>query len=328
MEHLGDHAVTGGERADAIEHCLAGIARLSSDVQDASSFLPAYDQRTYGEAIKALSNKLQQVRSNLAPRPKFSFKSTPTFTVKKNASAISLQDAAELANQRRRQVPGYQSSEESSVNPTPVGVCTPNSERTTESGSIISKNDTANYLTIISDRNGEVIDSTNITTDAALSGTFANLHRCVVDMSGSMTNNHSFATLTLKNITDSMLICGHVSGAVHITNVKNSIIVVASRQFRMHESRKCDVYLHASSRPIIEDCTEIRFGPLPPTFSTSSDDQMENQFRHVDDFKWLRTEASPNWSILESTLDESEWKSVSDGERRNVDEILKAVRIE
>ena len=54
MGRLQDHTTLGGERADAIEHCLAGIAHLSSEVQAASSFLPAHDQRTYGEAIKAL----------------------------------------------------------------------------------------------------------------------------------------------------------------------------------------------------------------------------------------------------------------------------------
>ena len=39
----------GGERLDAIEHCLAGIARLQKEVQDASSYVPSYDQRIYSE---------------------------------------------------------------------------------------------------------------------------------------------------------------------------------------------------------------------------------------------------------------------------------------
>lgn len=41
---------TGGERNDAIDHCLAGIDRLSHEVKDASSYIPAYDQRTYSQA--------------------------------------------------------------------------------------------------------------------------------------------------------------------------------------------------------------------------------------------------------------------------------------
>lgn len=39
----------GGERIDAIEHCRAGITRLTRDVQDASGYLPSYDQRAYTE---------------------------------------------------------------------------------------------------------------------------------------------------------------------------------------------------------------------------------------------------------------------------------------
>lgn len=56
MGRLGDMAVIGGERADAIDHLVAGIARLGSEVNDASGYLPAYDQRTYGEVSKTLAH--------------------------------------------------------------------------------------------------------------------------------------------------------------------------------------------------------------------------------------------------------------------------------
>lgn len=49
MERLADRPLIAGERADAADHCLAGITRLSSEVKDASTYLPAYDQRTYAE---------------------------------------------------------------------------------------------------------------------------------------------------------------------------------------------------------------------------------------------------------------------------------------
>lgn len=49
MDRLGDTALIGGERTDAIDHCLAGIARLSSEVKDASASIPPYDQRIYAD---------------------------------------------------------------------------------------------------------------------------------------------------------------------------------------------------------------------------------------------------------------------------------------
>ena len=53
MGQLESRSLIGGERQDAIDHCLAGISRLSNEVTDASGFIPAYDQRTYGQVTKA-----------------------------------------------------------------------------------------------------------------------------------------------------------------------------------------------------------------------------------------------------------------------------------
>ncbi|KMU87701.1 hypothetical protein CIHG_05468 [Coccidioides immitis H538.4] len=49
MDRLADTSTAGGESRDAVDHCLAGISRLSSEVKDASSYVPPYDQRKYAE---------------------------------------------------------------------------------------------------------------------------------------------------------------------------------------------------------------------------------------------------------------------------------------
>lgn len=49
MDRLADTSLVAGERSDATDHCLAGIARLSNEVKDASSYIPTYDQRIYAE---------------------------------------------------------------------------------------------------------------------------------------------------------------------------------------------------------------------------------------------------------------------------------------
>ena len=49
MNQLESHALIGGERQDAIDHCIAGISRLSHEVTDATDFIPPYDQRTYSQ---------------------------------------------------------------------------------------------------------------------------------------------------------------------------------------------------------------------------------------------------------------------------------------
>lgn len=88
-------------------------------------------------------------------------------------------------------------------------------------------------------------------------------------MSVPTANGQPFAGLTLKNIKESLIVCGHVNSAAHVTGVEGSVLVVASRQFRMHECRDCVVYLDCSSRPIIEDCKAIKFAPLPKAYVSS-----------------------------------------------------------
>ena len=139
-----------------------------------------------------------------------------------------------------------------------------------------------------------------------------------------------FAGLTLKNIKESLIICGHVNGAAHLTNVSSSVVLVASRQFRMHESRNCDVYLLTTSRPIIEDCSSIHFAPLPNQYTTDQDRQLENQWQQVDDFKWLKSESSPNWSTLDMPhrVRDEVWREVvPGGPGLGVEDILKAVKL-
>ncbi|KAK3677355.1 hypothetical protein LTR78_002893 [Recurvomyces mirabilis] len=346
MEALQSHGTSGGERADAIEHCQASITRLSDAVKDAQTMIPAYDQRTYGEAIKALSTKLQGIKETLAPRPKFAFKSGLAFSQKKNASAISLNDAAELAEQRRRCVPGYvpASSNESSIATTPAHLRSPAPELAddpvqNEPGASRSIPDTTRI------RQPSFSQSTSVKLDnheglhiilppsashATSSGTLSNLHRCVIDLSSPTQLAHPFAGLTLKNISSSLIICGRVSGAIHLTNITNSVIVVASRQYRMHESRNCHIYLHTFSRPIIEDCSAIHFAPIPDMYLRDEDRGAENQFAMVDDFKWLRQEQSPNWSLLNMRrrVREEVWKDVvRGGPGLGVDDVLRAVNL-
>ncbi|MCJ1372951.1 hypothetical protein MMC20_004177 [Loxospora ochrophaea] len=366
MAKLGEMSTVGGERTDAVDHCLAGIARLSYEVKDASSYIPAYDQRTYGEAIKALSAKLEETRASFAPRPKFTFKTTH-----KNNSAISLQDAAELASAQRRHIPGYCSypnSNESSLAPTPAYLATPPNETSASSTEPTSEPSalqpassspnldprtaairkpsfaTSTSVSISSHTNLHIILPSSA-SHATSSGSLTSLRHCVVDMSvpttasssspsqtASQTQPQPFAGLTIKNVKESLLVCGSVSGAAHITDVEDSVLVITTRQFRMHECRNCVVYLHCSSKPIIEDCSGIRFAPLPKPYNLTPTplSSTPNLYNQVDDFKWLKAEHSPNWSLLapEDTIVDEVWRDiVPGGPGWSLADILKATGV-
>lgn len=178
-------------------------------------------------------------------------------------------------------------------------------------------------------------------------------------MSIPTSNGKPYATLTVKGVKESLLVCGQVNGPAHITGVENSVIVVSSQQFRMHNCVDVDVYLSCSSSPIIEDCSNIRFGRIPkayvsetgkvdPTELSSSpaaetrltilslqaleQNFADNQDRwsQVEDFKWIKPEPSPNWSLLgpNDAVPEEVWAEiVPGGPGWSLEDILRATRI-
>jgi hypothetical protein len=393
MDRLADTSLVAGERADATDHCLAGIVRLSNEVKDAASYIPTYDQRVYAEvrgvqnikdsrgnqanlfkAIKALQDKLNETRAAFEPRSKFSFRT------KKNASAISLSDAATLAAEGRRSVPGYHSPGASSIgssaNQTPNYPSTPLNEPDKQQQErpevaptsfpgispteILAKSQlaasapsfAASGISSVSVDNHYklhiMLPSSGSTSTVPASIT--SLRHCVVDMSIPTANGKPYASLTIKNIKESLLICGQVNGPAHITGVEHSVIVVSCRQFRMHNCTDVDVYLSCSSNPIIEDCSNIRFGRIPKAYvsliphsfplnprsntliQALNHDRPDHQDRwhEIEDFKWIKPEPSPNWSLLDpaDAVPEEVWAEiVPGGPGWSLDDILHAIKL-
>lgn len=142
-----------------------------------------------------------------------------------------------------------------------------NEEMTKITGGSIRKPSFSQAKSIsISEHNGLHIILPSSASHATSSGSLTKLKRCIVDMSVPSATGAAFAGLALKNIDQSLIVAGHVAGAVHMTAVENSVIVVASRQVRIHECKNVDIYLHCASRPIIENCNNIRFAPIPDCY--------------------------------------------------------------
>jgi len=182
---------------------------------------------------------------------------------------------------------------------------------------------------------------------ATSSGSLTDLKGCIIDMSIPTTEGSAFPGLAIKNVSKSLIVGGRVDGAVHITGVSDSTIVVVARQVRIHECSNVDIYLHCGSHPIIEDCSGMRFAPLPApyvrlarisssTFAadqeqrTDAEEPDENQWDQVDDFKWLKAGHSPNWTTLSENerLSDDLWKDVVPGQPGvSVEEALKKLNI-
>ncbi|KAJ9466060.1 Tubulin-folding cofactor C [Diplonema papillatum] len=112
-------------------------------------------------------------------------------------------------------------------------------------------------------------------------------------------------SIFLSHLTDCKVFIQPVDGSVFIHHCIACTFVVAARQLRVHNTIDSSFYLHCSSEPIIEDCSSVAFAPynwdLPNKkeliASTTLGDAV-NKWDQVNDFKWLRAQHSPNWSII------------------------------
>lgn len=339
-----------GERQDAVDYVLATISRLTQDVADAASYIPAYDHRGYTASLKTLSEMLKEEQAKFAPKTRFQFKPRTT------------QSTLDPKQDTRRNVPVED------VSHTPKIVSPRGSEA----------NDTVHNLSSISERNyDQEIENTEgirkpsfsaaqeITISdhkklhiilppsasrATSSGILAQLEDCIVDMSLPTTSTGiSFTGLVLKSISGSLIVAGHVNGSALITGVRGSILVVVARQVRMHQCENVDLYTHTLTDPIIEDCKRMRFAPAPECYVrpssegntvyfadnmaqlTEKDKSETNMWNKVKDFMWLKeAESSPNWSVLpeDERIALDVWKDVVPGvPGLSAEDILKRVGV-
>ncbi|CRK28047.1 hypothetical protein BN1708_015083 [Verticillium longisporum] len=318
IERLSTIAAVGGERKDAADSILAAISRLSSEVADASDFVPSYDQRNYAQAIKTLTDKLNVTTAKLAPRSRFQFKSRiQPANAKSDPRVLSNTNDTATPQDTRTPATSTASEAQDAVAPLPpTTVRNYNDEIAQPSSSHIRKPSfsTARDIAIYGQTDLHILLPATA-SHATSSGRLTDISGCVVDMSRATGSAAPFANLALKNIERSLVLAGNVDGPVHVTSIRDSILVVSARQVRIHECHNMDVYFYCGSRPIIEDCSGMRFAPLPKSFESPGDDS-KNQWDQVDDFKWLKAEPSPNWSVLpvDERLEDRIWSDVVPGE--------------
>ncbi|ETS83660.1 hypothetical protein PFICI_05536 [Pestalotiopsis fici W106-1] len=344
IEDLALLSPINGERQDCIDTILAGISRLSNEVADARDFVPAYDQRAYSLALKGLTEKLNEATGKFARKSRFQFKPKsgghqPVDGATKEARPR--QDSRHLvhagftgrdATILESSTSAIKDDEESDAvgNLPTFGGKNYNEEISRPVlGNNIRKPSFSSAKTIsIYSQTGLHIMLPSSASRATSSGSLTDLDRCIVDMTipTAASSGTPFAGLTIKNIKQSLLICGTVAGPAHITGIKNSVIVVAARQVRIHECNNVSFYLRCGSHPIIEDCSDVRFAPLPDVYAESAENSGQDQWDQVDDFKWLKNEPSPNWSIIaeDKRLPANVWaKDVLSNPSLSTDDILR-----
>ncbi|KAF9104903.1 hypothetical protein BGX29_001035 [Mortierella sp. GBA35] len=292
----------------AVDNLVQRIRLLEKSVTDNIGILPPFDTRICLEAIKAASERLSVLRGQLIPRQKFSFKSRKT--VATSQSVLQVANATSAAS-------------------------TVPSQSVDKSLFMTFENRAGEYLFI-----GDLqLPSTSATAANATSPNDMEIEE-VVYLGGVQVNMSTTAPViekpkdvALTNLTDCTINLVHTLplGAIHIKNLKRCVLVIppvsgsillhdcegctlvgACHQSRMHTSTNMDIYLHVTSEPIIEECTDMRFAPYPyhevlpadqlhGLFVAAGLRPEKNLFDHVKDFNWLRQQQSPNWRILDAS---------------------------
>ncbi|CAJ2509568.1 Uu.00g145940.m01.CDS01 [Anthostomella pinea] len=345
IDNLATMSPVGGERRDGTDTVLCSVSRLSKEVMDASDYIPSHDQRAYSQAIKALTDRLNEMSAKFAPKSRFQFKpraaksatTSPTTPVRDSCLRFAQSATTSPTSVRDARV-RFSLPDDDSNKPDQSSASATETETRDAIGTLpsFSKNyneelarpnqhvgirkpsfSTAKNISIL-DQTGLHIMLPATASRATSSGSLTNLTRCIVDMTIPTSGGAPFAGLALKDIKKSLIIAGHVAGPAHITGLEDSIVLVAARQVRMHECKNVDVYLHCSSHPIIEDCSGMRFAQLPEPYATNAKTTEKNQWNQVDDFKWLKSEPSPNWSVMPEgkQIPEHAWKIIVSGDPR------------
>lgn len=330
IDSLSAPDLAPAERRAKTETSLAGITELSAELADAAGDLPSYDQRRYNEAIKELQEKLAITQASHGPKAKFSFKNKrlapPSSEVNSATTSRSVTPSHLRASSGDRR--GYQ--------PTPALASPPHHNDagpdqdqdmrdpglTPEDGDANNASNAHVAKTHISmyGASNAYLRFPSPAQQGSRQEYVPNGLSCIIsEISSSIVqilpdpNFPSPPLLTINNVVDSLLLPLDVRGPAHITNLQNSVIVLSCHQFRMHRSHNVDVYLHCASRPIIEDCSNISFSVVPTTFQPSGGEpQRPNMFDQVDDFKWLRAEPSPNWSLMKEDrrVKDEKWERI------------------
>lgn len=188
------------------------------------------------QILKGLKKELEGVRSKVAPKRKFAFKPKPRpASTDQSSEAIQSFPVADSSSQLIEDPLEHPGQEPSASGSRSLAIQQP---------SVL--NDLRHAL------------RTENSFDHAEQGVMiANSSHCVIKCLISSPR------LTINEVQSSVVVVGPINGAALVIEMTATVLVISCRQLRLHHCRNCILYLRCSSRPIIEDCSDMQFAPFP-----------------------------------------------------------------
>jgi hypothetical protein len=257
----------------SIDAMIDLLSQSKNLLSSSSSILSTYDIDHTLSKISEYEKKVQD-KINAGKKKKFSFK-----TGKKTAKAPI------------------------TTSPTPEQLQSSTSNQKTPSDAILDE--VVDPKRSISNLNGHtvIIDSNQLKVEGSDQEfgdfTLYKLTNCQIRITGLTT------ALRLSRLEDCTVISAPVNGSIFVQHCKNLVLHSASRQIRIHDTTNSSFLIYTQSRPTIETCSGLKFGPYDVSHDSMESwlNQCEfvlerNEWLNVQDFNWLLRANSPNWSPI------------------------------
>lgn len=235
------------------------IALLREEAARAAIFLANYDRRQALQSISTLEQTLETTKERVIPRKKFSFRSRTS--AKSKPKVVEEQRPATTVEM-------------------------------TSSSSTLTFADRVNELILVQPADVKEIQCPDIV--------LTRLTNCTVCI---LTETYAIRGSKLEQC---VVYSGPVAGSILLHDCSDCEFHVITRQLRVHDTLRTNFYLSIASNPIIEDCKDLGFAEYRITYEDLPQ-QKENaemnfqteMWKQVNDFKWHRTQPSPNWTCLD-----------------------------
>lgn len=273
----------------ALDEATAKTQQLQKFLNDSMTFLVQYEVRQAQSSLLKLQSSLAEKRDEVVPKKKFVFRSRTKAT----------EVEAEVLPP-----PPPQSESETAVDAANTPAASGVSGVEADDEAVHAHHHQCGF----SNMHGEVLTMTAeeiLREDVLLS----HLTDCKVRLFGAP------STLHIKDVRGCEILCGPVSSSVFVDRCTDSTLAVPCQQLRTHNTSATRVYLHVTSRAIIEDCRGVAFAPftwsyptLDEDFAVSGLDRARNNWTQVDDFNWLAATPSPNWTVIPEEERKTSWE--------------------
>lgn len=271
-----------------ISQLLGDIQNLQNYLTSSTLFLSTYTIKTCQTTINELKTKLDATKSKLIIKKKFGFRSKvemPTATVESTTTTAT--------------------------------ATSPCKEQVHKNGKMSAPVAAHINWTVQNRVNAEiVIDGHGVHQQDI---TMANLTNCIIKIFGHP------SSLQFSHLNNCIVLSGPVCRSVFADNCTRTKFSFGCQQLRLHSSTYCDLYMHVTSRAIIEDCTNIRvasniyrYDGIDNDFIDAGLDVAKNNWDNVADFNWLSTNVnSPNWAQMEVCDRIIDWEPILDSFRED-----------